>query len=215
MTFLPVKTPPAKSYSRRLMSQIEICFADPRPSMCLSCWDYILLLLLLYFKLLSCKNASGRSDINSAVSRGKPVGMKRQSDSSIVVRWEERSSSRVWICVGLCPQAALLETGLRAQAHRAEIRIMAAVNVADKEGRKRWTAIVLTCQNKTSAHTFQKGKDSGVCVSVTTICCKCCETTQMNMYMYQNFSWLLKVLYWFSGELIKTQVRDLWNFNWN
>ncbi|KAL9974569.1 hypothetical protein ACROYT_G011620 [Oculina patagonica] len=30
---------------------------------------------------------------------------------------------------------------------------MAAVN---KERRKRWTAIVLTCQNKTSAHTFQK-----------------------------------------------------------
>ena len=24
--------------------------------------------------------------------------------------------------------------------------------------RKRWTAVVLTCQNKTSAHTFQKGK---------------------------------------------------------
>ena len=41
---------------------------------------------------------------------------------------------------------------------------MAAVNVVNKEGKKRWTAIVLTCQNKASAHTFQKGKYNGVCV---------------------------------------------------
>lgn len=30
--------------------------------------------------------------------------------------------------------------------------------VSSEDTRKRWTAVVLTCQNKTSAHTFQKGK---------------------------------------------------------
>ena len=35
---------------------------------------------------------------------------------------------------------------------------MAAVG---SERRKKWTAIVLTCQNKTNAHTFQKGNQYG------------------------------------------------------
>ena len=61
---------------------------------------------------------------------------------------------------------------LRAQAHRAETLgcKMAKVNVVDNKARKRWTAIVLTCQNKASAHTFQKGKYSSVNVHVTITC---------------------------------------------
>ena len=62
MTFLPVKTRPAKSNCHR---QIEICFANLFDALVLIAWHYTHL-LLLYFKLLSCKNARGRSDINSS-----------------------------------------------------------------------------------------------------------------------------------------------------
>ena len=64
--FSSVKTRPAKSYCPRQME----------PS-----WGYFLL-LLLYFKLLSCMNASSGSDINSAYRMENLSAWKRQSDSS-------------------------------------------------------------------------------------------------------------------------------------
>ena len=61
-------------------------------SMRSSCCDYILSLLLLYFKPFSCKNATGRLDINGPY-RVKKLSARR--DSSIVFWRKKTSSSRM------------------------------------------------------------------------------------------------------------------------